>query len=121
MAKTLVITGLFSLPNEDGQPAAPINLAQNIVYTQKASFDLSYDAPVTDDVIDLGTLATGGARGLLIKGISGAATVKFNADTLPWPVSVGSVFLYANAAQGFPTGVKITTTGPAQLTISAVA
>lgn len=120
MAQTFAIAGTLSVPSEDGQAPAKIDLATSIVYTNKAAFDRSYAGAVTDDAVDLGPLEDAGAKGLLVKVVSGSCTLKFNGSNLAWPLSAGGYMLYSNPSQGFPTGCLITTTGAAAVKFLAV-
>lgn len=121
MSEKVTVAGKLGLPLEDGQPNAFMDLAQDFVFTQRINFEGVYDIATVDDVISFGTMATGGAKLVLVKSPSGGCTVKFNADTLAWPVPPGAYFLYANPSGGFITGMKVTTTGAAKVKILAVA
>ena len=124
MSKTFAVAGTVSVPLEDGQTPATGSLTQSVTYTKKATFDLVYTDPVVDDEITFGTLATAGAKGLLVKCIAGACTIKIDSDgtdgNLPLPLNTGGYFLYLNPAAGLPSGCHITVVASASLEISAV-
>lgn len=120
MAQNFAIAGTLSVPSEDGQTPAKIDLATSITYTNKAAFDRSYSGAEVDDAVDLGPLDVAGAKALLIKVASGSCTVKFNGGTQAWPIGAGGYFLYCNPPQGFPTACAITTTGAALVKFLAV-
>lgn len=124
MAMNVTITGKLQVQLEDGQVPAPIALDVTFPVTQRADFERVYSAAVTDDVVDLGTLAVGGAKVVLIKVTQGAATVKMvvgvTVDNNPIPLNPGAYHLYVNPAAGFPTGAKITTTGAATVKFIAL-
>lgn len=121
MAKTVTITGKLALPQEDGGATAPFNLDLNFIYTKKAEFDLVYDALVTDDDIAMGSMATSGAKLVLIKASSNGCTVKINGSALAIPIPVGSYLLYVNQSAGFITGLEISTSAAASVQILALA
>lgn len=121
MAQTLTSVGKLSVPLEDGGTVAPIDLGLSFVFTGRADFSRKYDAPVTDDAVNLGTLATPGAKGVLVKCTLGSCTIKFNGGSDAWPLDVGAgFFLWLNSARGFLTAAAITTTGPATVVFLAV-
>lgn len=124
MAKTFSVTGTLSVPLEDGQTPAAGLLTASVTYTKKASFDLVYDATVTDDPITFGTLASTGAKGVLIKCTAGACVVKVDSDgvtgNLPLPLNSGGYLLFMNPTTGLPTGCHITVAATASLEILAV-
>jgi hypothetical protein len=124
MAMTVTVTGKVQVQLEDGQVPAPIDLGASFPVTQRADFERVYAGAVTDDVVDLGTLATGGAKLVLIKVTQGAATVKMvvgvTVDLNPIPLNPGAYHLYCNPSAGFPTGAKITTTGAATVKFIAL-
>lgn len=121
MAQTLTSVGKLSIPLEDGGPVAPIDLGLTFVLTARADYSRKYDAPVTDDAVNLGTLASPGAKGVLVKCSIGACTIKFNGGADAWPIDAASgFFLWLNSARAFPTAALITTTGPATIIFLAV-
>ena len=120
MAQNFKVDGAASLPLEDGTNVAPVVLTVNMPYTGRADFVRSYAGSVTDESVNLGTLAGPGAKGVLVKALSGACTVKFNGSTDAWPIAVGGYFLWVNPSTPFPTAVLISTTGPAQILFIAV-
>lgn len=120
MAKQFVSVGTVSVPREDGQASATSDLSTKITFTQRAEFDRVYSGVVTDDVVDLGTLDTGGAKAILVKCSVGTCTVKFNSDTGAWPLAPGALFMFFNPTVGFPTGCKVTTVGAATVSFLAV-
>lgn len=120
MAEKLVVAGKASLPFEDGGAVAPIDLAIDLTYVGRADFRRDYVAAVTDDPVDLGTLAAAGAKGVLVKCKTGTCTIKFNGSTQAWPLAPGGYFLWANPSTPFPTAAVITTTGAASVVFIAV-
>ena len=120
MAQIFKVAGSAALPFDDGANVAPIDLAVNLPYTGRADFVRTYAGSVTDESVNLGTLASPGAKGILIKAISGACTVKFNGGTDAWPIAQGGYFLWVNPSTPFPTAVLLSTTGPAQILFIAV-
>ncbi len=122
MAQTFTVVGKLTIPLEDSQSVAPIDLGIAFPITARADFSRKYDGAVTDDAVDLGTLAdTPGAKGILVKCIAGTCTVKFNGGNTAWPLSAaGGHFFWANGAQGFLTDALITTTGAATVIFLAV-
>lgn len=120
MAQNFKVAGAASLPLEDGTNVAPVDLTVNLPYTARADFVRSYAGAVTDESVNLGTLATPGAKGLLVKALSGACTIKVNGETVAWPLAVGGYMLWVNPSTPFPTAVLLSTTGPAQILFVAV-
>ena len=121
MAKTVNVTGNLQIPNEDGGAPAPFDLKLSFVYTQKVETDLSYSATVTDAPISLGTMATGGAKLVLVKSPVGGCTMKFNGETIAWPILAGGYLLYANPSGGFITAALVSVTGVATVQFLALA
>jgi hypothetical protein len=121
MPLPLVITGKLQLPLEEGQQPAPIDLYLNMMFTEKVNEDRVYAAPIANDPVSLGTMASHGARLVLVKSPVGGCTVKFNGAAAAFPVPPGGYFLSADPLGGFITAMAITTTGPAKVTILAVA
>lgn len=117
MSLTLLITGQLQFSVEDQKQSAAVDLGQNFPFTQRADFERVYTVAAVDDAVDFGTLATGGAKGVLVKVTLGAATIKFvvgaTTETIAWPLVPGAYFLYVNPGGGFPTGAKVNTTGAA--------
>lgn len=120
MAQTLTVAGKLAAGFEDGSTTAPIDLAISFTYLNRVDFERDYAAPVTDEVIDFGTLAAAGAKGVLIKCKAGACTIKFDADTYAWPLAPGGYFLWHNPSTPMPKTAKISTTGPAHVVFLAV-
>lgn len=121
MAQNFTIAGKLSVPLEDTVVAAPIDLGITFPFGGRADFSRKYDGAITDDAVSLGTLATGGAKGVIVKCIAGSCTVKFNGGSDAWPLSTaGGFFLWVNSAQGFLTAALITTTGAATIVFLAV-
>ena len=121
MAQTFTVSGNAKLPLEDSQATAPIDLGVSFPYTAKADFSRKYDAAVTDDPVDLGTLSIPGAKGIIIKCIAGSCTIKFNGGNTAWPLSAaGGPFFWANSSQGFVNAATISTTGAATVIFIAV-
>lgn len=121
MAQNFTIVGKLSVPLEDTTVAAPIDLGITFPFTGRTDFSRKYDGAVTDDPVNLGTLVTGGAKGVIVKCIAGSCTVKFNGGSDAWPLSAGGGhFSWQNSAQGFLTAALITTTGAATVVFLAV-
>jgi len=121
MAQIFTVAGKLSIPLEDAGPTAPIDLGVNFPYVAKADFSRKYDGAVTDDAVNLGTLTTGGAKGVMVKCMAGTCTAKFNGGSDAWPLGAGTgYFLWMNSAQGFLTAALITTTGAATVVFIAV-
>src|SRR5215208_1258461 len=96
MAQKLVVAGKASTAFEDGGSVAPIDLGVDMVYLNRADFEREYAGAVTDDPVSLGTLATPGAKGLIVKVKSGACTIKFNGVAQPWPLAPGGHLSWFN-------------------------
>ena len=120
MAQQLVVSGSFAIPLEDGGAVAQVDLKQAFNVTQRADFSRVYDALVTDDVVNLGTLATAGAKGFIIKCKSGSCTVKLNGSTVAISLDAGAEIMYVNPVSGWLTTATISTTGPATILFLAV-
>lgn len=121
MAQTLTIAGKFSAPLEDTPTQAPVDLGVTMTFTGRADFSRKYDAPVTGDSVNLGTLTTGGAKAVLVKCILGTCTITFNGGSDSWPLAAGSgYFLWSNTTQGFLTAAAITTPGAATVVFIAL-
>jgi hypothetical protein len=121
MAQTFTVSGNAKIPLEDSTATAPIDLGVTFPYTGKAEFSRKYDGAVTDDAVNLGTLVSGGAKGVIVKCLAGSCTIKFNAGTTAFPLSAsGGPFLWSNSAQGFITAALISTTGAATVVFIAV-
>ena len=124
MALTLSVIGRLLASVEDLQQPAAVDLGQNFIFTQRADLECVYPGVVTDDVVNLGSLATGGAKLVLVKVTQGSATIKFTVgattETIAWPLVPGAYFLYCNPSGGFPTSAKVTTTAAATVKFLAV-
>lgn len=122
MAQNFTVAGNVQIPLEDAGSPAPISLAISFPYVPRADFNRKYDGAVTDDPVNLGTMATGGgAKGVLVKCTAGTCTVKFNGGTDAWPLAAGAgYFLWINSSQGFLTAALVTTTGSATVVFIAV-
>lgn len=121
MSKTAVAAGTLQAPYEDGGASAPFSIAFNFPYTQKVNEDRVYAGTVTDDPISLGTMATGGAKLVLLKCPSGSCTVKFNGVAgLAVPLAPGGYYLWFNPSVGFVTGLTVSTTGAAVVQVLAL-
>lgn len=122
MAQNFTVAGSLQIPLEDAGSPAPISLAISFPYVPRADFSRKYDGAVTDDPVNLGTLATGGgAKSVMVKCTTGTCTVKFNGGTDAWPLAAGAgYFLWINSSQGFLTSALITTTGSATVVFIAV-
>ena len=120
MATKLTVAGKASLPLEDGGTVAPVDLAVDLTFISDAYFIRDYAGAVTDDAVNLGALTVPGAKGVLVKCLSGACTVKFNGGTQAWPLAPGGHFFWANPSTPFPTSAAISTTGAARVLFLAV-
>lgn len=120
MAQQLVVSGSFAIPLEDGGAVAQVDLKQAFNVTQRADFSRVYDALVTDDAVDLGTLATAGAKAFIIKCKAGSCTVKLNGGTTAITLDAGAEIMYANPVSGWLTAALISTSGPATVLFLAV-
>lgn len=120
MATKLTVAGKASLPLEDGGTVAPIDLALDLTYISDAYFIRDYAGALVDDAVNLGALTVPGAKGVIVKCLSGSCTIKFNAGTQAWPLAPGGYFLWANPSTAFPTSAAITTTGAARVLFLAV-
>jgi hypothetical protein len=121
MPLPLVIVGKLQLPLEEGQQPAPIDLSLNMTFTEKVNEDRVYSAAIANDPVSLGTMANGGARFVLVKSPIGGCSVAFNGAATGFPAPPGGYFLWADPLGGFIKAMAITTTGPAKVTILAVA
>lgn len=121
MAQTLTVAGKLTIPLEDSPSVAAVDLGVSFTITARADFSRKYDEAVTDDEVNLGTLADAGAKGVIVKCIAGTCTVKFNGGSDAWPLSAtGGYFLWSNSAQGFLNAALVTTTGAATVVFIAV-
>lgn len=120
MALNLTLAGTAAYPSEDSSPPTTVALAAVLPYTSRADYVRAYAGAVVDDVVDLGILAGAGAKGVLVKVTAGACVIKFNKETLGWPLAPGGYFLWLNPSTPFPTTAKITTTGPTSVLFLAV-
>lgn len=122
MAQSFTVAGNLQIPLEDAGSPAPISLAISFPYVPRADFSRKYDGAITDDPVNLGTLASGGgAKGVIVKCMAGTCTVKFNGGTDAWPLAASAgYFLWINSSQGFLTSALITTTGSATVVFIAV-
>lgn len=121
MAQTATIVGTLNLPAEDGATPSPISLALSLIFAQKTSALLEYDAPVTAQTVDLGTLTSGGAKLLLLKCTMGTLSVSINTSTAIQLTALFGYVLIANTQQGVVTSLTVTTTNPAVLKVEAYA
>ncbi len=121
MSATYTVTGKASHPVDD-DPALPasIDLGLTLPYGQIIESVLNFDAPVSDQAVGLGTLATAGAKILFIKCLSGGCSVKTNAGTAI-PLAVGGYLHIVNPTSGWLTGLTVTVTGPARIHVMAAA
>lgn len=121
MSQTVQITGSLKFPlGDDGVSVpSPLDLAFSKIFKELANVVLSYDGPVSDSVISLGTLSTNGAKGIFIKCLIGSCSYKFNNDTNAKPMTIGGYTLIVNPVQGWLTDLKITTAAAAQVQIIA--
>lgn len=120
MAQALTVAGAASLPFEDGTNVAPIQLAATLPYTARADFSRAYSAAVASDPVNFGTLAVPGAKGIVVKALTGSCTIQFNGGTDAWPLAPGGYLIWINPSTPFPTAALITTTGPASILFIAV-
>lgn len=121
MAQTLTVAGNLKIPLEDTTATAPIDLGLSFPFTARADFSRKYDDAATDDAVDLGTLDVAGAKGVLVKCIAGACTIKFNGGDVAWPLSAGGgYFIWMNSAQGFLTAASISCLAAATVIFVAV-
>lgn len=123
MPSTLLVKGTLSLPNDDDPaPSAPIVLDTAMQFSQAIEAALNFDAPVTDQVVGLGTMAGAGARALFIKSTVGGCAIKLNDAISGIPIAAGAGWLMIiNPNQGWLTALKVTTTGPAKVRVVAAA
>jgi hypothetical protein len=122
MAQTFKITGKVELPLEDGQTPATMSLDTSFTFTQRANQELSFSAAAADVAVNLGTLAVGGAKALMVKSPTGGCVIKLNGSTDAIPVPSGSTgyMLIVNPGAGAITSVSVTVTGVAIVKIIAV-
>lgn len=120
MAQNFVVAGSVSIPLVDGATPSPLSIAATIPFTGRADFQRVYTGAVVDDVVNFGTLAATGAKGVLVLCPAGACTIKFNGGTDAWPLAPGAHFEWCNPSTPFPTAALITTTGPATVIFLAV-
>jgi len=121
MTQTLTVAGAVSLPLVDGTNVAPVPLTASMVFTSRADFSRAYTGVVTNDSVNLGTLTSPGAKGVLVLCTTGSCTVAFQSTANEaWPLAVGGYFLWLNPSTPFPTSAYITTTGPATVIFIAV-
>lgn len=121
MAQNFTVAGKLSVPLEDGPVSAPIDLGVTFSFVGLAGFNRNYDGAIADDPVNLGTLAVGGAKGVIVKCVAGTCTAKFNGGATAWPLAAGAgYFLWVNSSQGFLTAALITTTGAAKVLFAAV-
>lgn len=120
MAQNYSVAGAVSAAFVDGGTPSPISLAATIPYTNRADFQRAYAAAVTDDVVNMDTLAAAGAKGVTVVCLAGSATIKFNGSTAAWPLAPGGHFQWCNPSTPFPTAALISTTGPATIVFVAI-
>lgn len=121
MAQNFTVAGKVMAPFENTTAVAPVDLGVSFAFSGRADFSRQYDGAVTDDPVSLGTLSTGGAKGVMVKCLAGTCTIKFNGGSDAWPLAAGAgYFLWVNSAQGFLTAALITTTGAATVLFLAV-
>jgi hypothetical protein len=121
MSQALTVAGALSLPLVDGGAVAPITLAATLGYTSRADFVRNYTGTVVNDAVNFGTLASPGAKGVIVLVTSGSCTIAFQATTNEaWPLAPGGYFLWINPSTPLPTSAFITTTGPAAVIFIAV-
>jgi hypothetical protein len=121
VTQTFTVAGAASCPLEDGTGVGTVQLGTSFVFTSRADYSRSYASPVTNDSVNLGTLASPGAKGLLVKCTTGSCTIAFQSSSNEaWPLAVGGYFLWLNPSTGFATSAFITTTGPATIIFIAV-
>lgn len=120
MAQKLTVVGKLSAGLEDGGTVAPLDLGVNYTYLNRADFERDYAGAVTDDVVNLGTLAALGAKGVFVKCMSGSCVIKFNGEALAIPLAPGGFFLWVNPSTPFIDAALITTVGAAHVIFFAV-
>ena len=121
MPLPLTVAGKLQLPLDEGQAPAPLDFCLNMAFTEKVNEDRVYAGAIADDPVSLGTMTGGGARLVLVKSHAGGCAVAINGGPTKFPVAPGGVFYWANPLGGFVNGLAITTTGPAKVTVLAVA
>lgn len=121
MSQTLTVQGALSIPLVDGGTVAPVALTASLGYTSRADFMRSYSGTISNDPVDFGTLASPGAKGIIVLVTSGSCTIAFQSTSgQAWPLAPGGYFLWINPSSPFPTSAFITTTGPAAVLFIAV-
>lgn len=120
MAQNYTVAGAVSAALVDGGTPSPISLAATIPYVNRADFQRAYVAAVTDDIVHLDTLASAGAKGVLVVCLAGAATIKFNGSPIAWPLAPGGHFSWCNPSTPFPVAALLSTTGPATVVFLAI-
>jgi hypothetical protein len=121
MSQVLTVAGAASLPYIDGGTVAAINLATSLGYTARADFVRNYSGAIAADPVNMGTLATPGAKGVLVVCTQGAATIQFQSTTNEaWPLDPGGYFLWIDTARPFVTAAFITTLAAAAVIFIAV-
>ncbi len=107
MAQNLTVAGAASFSPIDGSAGSPISLAITLPFTSRADFSRTYAAVATADVVNFGTLAVSGAKGVLVVCTAGSGDIKFNGATDAWPLHPGGYFLWVDPTQPFPTSALI--------------
>ncbi len=121
MSQTVKVVGSLKFPLGEDELSlpSPIDLGFALSFGQLSHQILNFDAPVTDSVVGLGTMATGGAKGIFLQSIIGSFSYKFNNDTDAKPMTVQGYTLIVNPVQGWLTGLKITTAAAAKVRMIA--
>jgi hypothetical protein len=121
MAQTVTITGKLTIPLEDGGATAPIDLSASFTFTKKMADDFVFDDVVTAQSISLGSMASSGAKLLLVKSPLGGGTIIVNGGTGVPVAAGGGYILIVDPTGASINTVAITTTGPATIKVLALA
>jgi hypothetical protein len=121
MPQTVTIVGKVSIPLEDGGTTAPIDISASFAFTKKMADDFVFDDAVTAQAVSLGSMASAGAKLLLVKSPIGGCIVIVNGGTgMPIPAGAGYI-LIVDPTGGSIMSLAVTTTVPATIKVLALA
>jgi hypothetical protein len=119
--ETVTIVGKVSIPLEDGGTTGTFDLGASFSFTQKMADDFVFDEAVTAQVVSLGSMASAGAKLLLVKSPIGGGIILVNGGTgVAIPAGTGYVLIVDPLGSSIMT-LAVTTTGPATIKVLALA
>lgn len=115
---SLSLTGTLRLNPTDTAPPATVPMSFATSFTQKSEQDLSFAAPVTNRLIDKGSLTA--PRGVYIEVMSGTVSfsqdaggtfpIRLSMDDTPVPTDKAVLLIFTHNPAAF--SLYMTTTGP---------